>query len=329
MENNTRVYTNQLNSIKLGPPGEEAKITIVQGFLFQRQNDAANNDPVVKATQTGKHYATMVTNVAYNAAKNAFDEEALPPADENGNIRIFINFMLSDEQKDLLLGARAVSGDTIEVYGNAVVGKAAEGRLPSLWLLNAQVIRLKAKKADGGAVKIEKNIASVRGKGYQGTEEVMSYLRGKVMPGYDGAPAVTTGVTKTGKNYSRFTVETVIDSHEHAVAFGAPDNGSKAVGKKRVRCSAWGFANDRVQALGLMPGDEVVLLGSTSQYNNERNSTVTDQMNVSRVVSRFKAKTEDAPAAPLPAQVKAPVAPEVTNVVTEDLMPSDDFDLPF
>lgn len=316
-------YTNALAAVQLG----DARVAHLNASIFQKKDDAANGDPVVKATTNGKKYIVARGTYNHKAASYAFGENNLPAPDGDGNVVLYLYCMIDDAQEELLKSARAVAGEFIEIFGNATAGKAQEGRTPTLWVLNAQVVRLKAKKDDGGAVKIEKNIASVSGKGYGDVVQTMSFLRGTVKDGYNGAAAVTEGVTANGKEYSRFTVEAMLDQHEHAVAFGAAD-GNGGASKKYVRCSTWGFANDRAKALGLKAGDTVVVLGTTSQYVNERNTTTTDQMNVSRIVSRFAAPAAETAKPAAPAPVAA--APVIAPVSVEDFDTFDDFgDLPF
>lgn len=319
-------FTNMLSATKLG----DAQVIVLQGFIHQNKDDAANGDPVHKKTSNGKNYMVVRGTYMGKVAANVWGEN-IPAADEDGNVSLFVNVMLDDEQTALLDSARATGGETIEIFGNALAGKAQDGRLPSLWVANAQVVRLKAKKADGGATKVEKNIASVSGKGYNGAVQTMSYIRGTVKSGYNGAAPVSEGKTTTGKEYSRFTIEAMLDQHEHAVAFGAED-GKAGPSRKFVRCTTWGYANDRVRSLGLHAGDTVVLLGTTSQYVNERTTTSSDQMNVARIISRFAAPAAAAEATPATAPAPAPkaAAPSVASLPIDDFsVPDDDYDLPF
>ena len=70
-------FTNMLSATKLG----DAQVIVLQGFIHQNKDDAANGDPVHKKTSNGKNYMVVRGTYMGKVAANVWGEN-IPAADE-------------------------------------------------------------------------------------------------------------------------------------------------------------------------------------------------------------------------------------------------------
>ncbi len=310
------------------------KVVYAAGSIFQKKDDAANHDPVVKTTQNGKKFFVLHGTYNRKAAAYAFGDENIAAADEEGNIKAYINVMVDDALENDLKQSRAWAGDSVQLLGVALTGKAQEGKMPSLWITGARLFNVRSVRAGGSDEKLTKNSTSVTVHNKDdNTDVTVSVISGTITAGYNSTPAITVAKTKSEKPYCRFQVKAGLSQHALAEAFQADDT-EGGVMDKYIRCSAFGFTYDRAMKLNLAEGDTIVLMGVTS--TNVYNGKTSYQMMVDRILRHHgdpdkaaaQAKPAAAPAAPAHAAPAAKtVAPAELDAVEDTI--SDDDDLPF